>query len=114
MAICENLYPRKIIPYTHVYSVYPYMYTLTLAAMALYRYFSPSDSASLPPPKGFISTTLSPAAIRGANDAVKKVGMLMTEVPTRGAYAKVSSEQQAKIIQCTSLHGNPPAACQFS
>ena len=69
MAIRENLYPRKFIPYTHVYEVYLYTYTLTLAAMALYRYFSPLDSASLPSPKGSVSTTLSPAAIKETNDA---------------------------------------------
>ena len=37
--------------------------------MALYQYFQPSDS--LPDPSGPLSTSISPAAIKDANEAVR-------------------------------------------
>ena len=38
--------------------------------MALYRYFKTADSV-LPAPTGSLSTSISPAAIKDANEAVK-------------------------------------------
>ena len=59
--------PAKIYPlYTHTCTkrtCTSYVYALRWR-LNRYRYFSPSDSASLPSPKGLVSTTLSSAAIR--------------------------------------------------
>ena len=77
--------------------------------MSLHRYFKSVDV--LPSPKGALSTVVSPAAIKAANDELRK---LSTSPSSRGPYAKVSSEQQAKVAQYASMHGNVSAARRFS
>ena len=66
--------------------------------MALYRYFTPSDS--LPDPSGPLSASVSPVVIKVANEAVGSV--------TRGSrrYAKFTLKQQAAIGEYAPLHGN--------
>ena len=77
--------------------------------MSHHRYFKSVDV--LPSPKGALSTVVSPAAIKAANDELRK---LSTSPSSRGPYAKVLSEQQAKVAQYTSMHGNVSAARRFS
>ncbi len=52
--------------------------------MALYRYFKTADSV-LPAPTGSLSTSISPAAIKDANEAVKSA--VTPRSKSRGAYA---------------------------
>ena len=58
-----------------------------------------------------MSTVVSPAVIKAANDELRK---LSTSPSSRGPYAKVSSEQQAKIARYASMQGNVSAARRFS
>ena len=64
------------------------------------------------PLKGPLCTTISPATIWDVNEEVHKVSTSLT--PSREAYVRVASEQQAKIVEYASLHGNAAAVCQFS
>ena len=78
MAIREKLYPQKIIPYTHacVLSVPVYAYAGVAGALSLLFSFGIFSAI----PKKFsihhsqshklVSTTLSPTAIKEANDAI--------------------------------------------
>lgn len=79
--------------------------------MALYRYFKTADSV-LPAPTGSLSTSISPAAIKDANEAVKSA--VTPRSKSRGAYAKHTPEQQAAIGKYASMHGNKAAVRHFS
>ena len=74
--------------------------------MALYRYFKTADSV-LPAPTGSLSTSISPAAIKDANEAVKSA--VTPRSKSRGAYAKHTPEQQAAIGKYASMRGNKAA-----
>ena len=74
--------------------------------MALYRYFKTADSV-LPAPTWSLSTSISPAAIKDANEAVKSA--VTPRSKSRGAYAKHTPEQQAAIGKYASMHGNKAA-----
>ena len=64
--------------------------------MALYRYFnSVSADGVLPCPTGSLASTVSPATIKEANDAVKTV--LSSKTQSRGSYTKYTQEQRAMI-----------------
>ena len=80
--------------------------------MALYRYFKPADDV-LPSPTGHLSSSVSPATIKAANEAVRESG-LATSPATRGTYAKYTPEQQAVIGEYASIHGNLAAVRHFS
>ena len=56
-------------------------------------------------------TVVSPTVIKAANNELRK---LSTSPSSRRPYAKVSSEQQAKIARYASMHGNVSAAHRFS
>ena len=76
--------------------------------MALYQYFQPLDG--LPDPSGPLSASVSPAAIKDANEAVRSA----TRSKPRGKYAKFTPEQQAVIGEYASLDGNQAAIRHFS
>ena len=61
--IHEKLYLRKFIPYTKCTRIH-----IRLCGYGSPSLLSPLDSASLPSPKGLVSTAFSPAAIKEAND----------------------------------------------
>ena len=71
--------------------------------MALYRYFKTADSV-LPAPTGSLSTSISPAVIKDANEAVKSA--VTPRSKSRGAYAKHTPEQQAAIGKYASTYGS--------
>ena len=83
--------------------------------MSLHRYFQRAQG--LPSPKGPLSATVSPAAIKATNQEVSKQ---LQSIPSHGQsrgtymYSKISSEQQAQIANYASLHGNTQAICRFS
>ena len=77
---------------------------------SLHHWLKPVDQ--LPLPKGPLSAVISPAAIENVNKEVCKVDTSSTS--SRGAYAKLSSEQQATIAEYASLHGNDAAVRRFS
>ncbi len=77
--------------------------------MALYRYFQTVDA--LPDASGPLSASLSPAAIKDANEAVRSATRV---TKPRGKYAKLTPEQQAAIGEYASLHGNQAAICHVS
>ena len=58
-------------------------------------------------PTGSLSTSISPAAIKDANEAVKSA--VTPRSKSRGAYAKHTPEQQAAIGKYASMHGNKAA-----
>ena len=64
-------------------------------------------------PNGSLSASVSPAAIKEANEAVKSVTS-EGKSKRRGSYAKFSPEQQAAIGKYASLHGNQAAVRHFS
>ena len=77
--------------------------------MSLYRYLQPLDA--LPDPNGWLSSSVSPSAIKDANEAVRSA--TRTTMP-RGRYAKFTPEQQAAIGEYVSLHGNQAAIRHFT
>ena len=80
--------------------------------MALYCYFKPADDV-LPSTTGFLLSSVSPATIRAANKAVKE-SALTPSSNSRGAYARYTPAQQAKIGEYASIHGNLAAVRHFS
>ena len=68
---------------------------------------------SLPDPNGELSASVSPAAIKDANEAVKSV-TCERKSKRRGSYSKFSPEQQATIGKYASLNGNQAAVRHFS
>ena len=64
------------------------------------------------PPSGALSSAVSPAAIKDANEAVKSA--LTPPSKSRGAYAKYTPEQQATIGKYASLNDNKAAVRHFS
>ena len=73
--------------------------------MALYRYFKKPAVADVPDPfDSLLSRSVSPAAIKDANAAVKKCHQSTGKA--RGAYAKFTPENQADIARYAFLHGN--------
>ena len=79
--------------------------------MALYRYFKLADNV-LPSPIGDDASSVSPATIRAANEAVNESAITPFS-KSRGAYAKYTPLQQAKICDFTSVHGNLAAVRHF-
>ena len=79
--------------------------------MSLYRYFA--KSSKLPDPNGELSASVSPAAIKEANEAVRSV-TCERKSKRRGSYSKFSPEQQAEIGKYASLNGNQAAIRHFS
>ena len=77
---------------------------------SLHRWLKPVHQ--LPLPKGSLSAVISPAAIENMNKEVRKFDTSLTS--SRGAYAKLSSEQQATIAEYAYLHGNAAAVSRFS
>ncbi len=67
----------------------------------MYRYFQTVDA--LPDTSGPLSASLSPAAIKDVNEAVRSATRV---TKPRGKYAKFTPEQQAAIGEYASLHGN--------
>ena len=69
---------------------------------------------------GYIQQSLfsSPKLLLGTihkHDADEEMGKLKTlTISKRGSYAKVMSDQGAKVTQYAFLHGEPAAACYFS
>ena len=79
--------------------------------MSLYRYFA--KSSKLPDPNGELSASVSPAAIKKANEAVRSV-TCERKSKRSGSYSKFSPEQQAEIGKYASLNGNQAAIRHFS
>ncbi len=73
-------------------------------ALYMYRYFQTVDA--LPDTSGPLPASLSPAAIKDANEAVRSATRV---TKPRGKYAKFTPEQQAAIGEYASLHGNQAA-----
>ena len=73
--------------------------------MALYCYFKLADDV-LPSPTRFLSSSVSLATIRAANETVKG-SALTPSSKSRGAYAKYTPAQQAKIC----LDTRHPGSC---
>ena len=63
--------------------------------MALYRYLKPADD-NLPSPTGHLSSSMSPATIKAANEAVRE-SALTPSFKSRGTYVKYTPAQQAII-----------------
>ena len=82
--------------------------------MGLHRYFTPVTS--LPTPSGPLSVSLTPAAIRHANDAVRSVSEPSSSRhgKSRGTYSKISPEKQEVIGRYAAEHGNTAAMRYFS
>ena len=70
------------------------------------RYFQPS----LPSPYGDLAGAVPPAAIKHANEVVRKAQAV--ECNARGQYCKISPEKHAVIAQYVLENGNE-AAAQF-
>ena len=68
--------------------------------MSLYRYFA--KASKLLDPNGELSASISPAAIKEVNEAVKSV-TCERKSKRRGSYSKFSPEQQAAIGKYASL-----------
>ena len=79
--------------------------------MALYRYFATAEDV-FPRPSGTLSSSVSPAAIKQANEAVKSA--LTPASKARGPYTKYTPQQQAMIGEYASLHGNRAAVRHFT
>jgi hypothetical protein len=73
---------------------------------------SPKRS-DLSDPSGSLSASVSPAAIKEANDAARSVTS-EGKSKRRGSYAKFTPEQQAAIEKYFALHGNQAAVRHFS
>ena len=71
--------------------------------MALHRYFVTAEDV-FPKPSGTLSSSISPSAIKSANEAVKSTLTLASKA--REAYTKHTPEQQAMIGEYASLHRN--------
>ena len=82
-----------------------------ISLMALYRYFVAAEDV-LPRPSGTLSSSISPAAIKQANEAVKSA--LTPVSKARGAYSKYTPEQQAMMGEYASLHDNQAAVRHFT
>ena len=81
--------------------------------MSLYSYFAKASKCNdLPDPSGPLSASISLAAIKEANEAVKDVSKCKSK--QRGSYAKFTPEQQAAIGKYASLHGNQAAVRHFT
>ena len=80
--------------------------------MALYRYFAKASNG-LPDPSGPLSSSIGPAAIKEANEAVKSTTS-GNKSKQRGSYAKFTPEQQAAIGKYASLYGNQAVIRHFS
>ena len=80
--------------------------------MALHRYFKSSDNL-LPSPTGHLSSSVNPATIKAANEAVRESALIPT-LKSRGTYAKYIPVQQAMIGEYASMHGNLAAVSHFS
>lgn len=80
--------------------------------MSIYRYFA-KTSSKLPDPNGELSASVSPAAIKEANEAVKSA-ICERKSKWRGSYSKFSPEQQAAIGKYASINGNQAAIRHFS
>ena len=73
--------------------------------MVLYKYFKkPAVADVLDPFDSLLLGSVSPAAIKDVNAAVKKCHQCTGKA--RGAYAKFVPENQADIAKCAFLHGN--------
>ena len=72
-----------------------------------------SKQSNFPNPNGSLSASVSPAAIKEANEAVKSVTNEGMSKP-RGSNTKFSTEQQAAISKYASLHGNQVTIRHFS
>ena len=72
--------------------------------MALYRFFT-KQVPEIPSPYGSLSSSISPAAIKDANTAVKQCADLSSQAAAkpRGTYAKFTPENQAAIAKYTSI-----------
>ena len=68
--------------------------------MALYRFFT-KQVPEVPSPYGSLSSSISPAAIKDANTAVKQCADLSSQAAAkpRGTYAKFTPENQAAIAK---------------
>ncbi len=73
-------------------------------ALYMYRYFQTVDA--LPDTSRPLSASLSPAAIKDPNEAVRSATRV---TKPRGKYAKFTPEQQAAIGEYASLHSNQAA-----
>ena len=80
--------------------------------MALYRYLKPADY-NLPSPTGHLSSSMSPATIKAANEAVRESTLTLT-FKSRGTYPKYTPTQQAMIGEYASMHGNLVAVRHFT
>ena len=78
--------------------------------MSLYIYQG-FEAERTPDPSEPLSVSISPAAIKEANDAVKSVGKSKSE--KRGSYAKFTLDQQAEIGKYALMHGNQAAIRHF-
>ena len=72
--------------------------------MVLYHYFKPADNI-IPSPTVHLSSSISPATIKTASEAVRESALIPTS-KSRGAYAKFTPAQQAKIGKYASMHGD--------
>ena len=70
-----------------------------ISSMALYRYFAAVEDV-LSRPSGTLSSSISPTAIKQANEAVKSALTLVSKA--RGSYSKYTPEQQAMISEYAS------------
>ena len=72
--------------------------------MALYRFFT-KQVPEVPSPYGSLSSSISPAAIKAANTAVKQCADLGSQAAAkpRGTYAKFTPENQAAIAKYASI-----------
>ena len=78
--------------------------------MALHRYFKPSDDLL---PSGHLSSSVSPATIKAANEAVRESALTPTS-KSRGTCAKYTPAQQVMIGEYASMHGNLAAVRHFT
>lgn len=84
---------RSSVPYLDLDCNWENLFRLTL------RYFHPlSESQSLPDPRGPLSTSLSPATIRSANEAVQETIAAVKSSKLRGTYGKVHSTSMHQSI----------------
>ena len=106
-----NLDLRKFLPpFLYILGRNFHEFYVLAMSHSLQWWFKPVDA--MPVPNGPLCDTISPATIRDVNEEVRKASTSST--PSRGAYIKVASEQQAKNAQYASLHGNAAAVRRFS
>ena len=77
----------------------------------LYRYFA-KTSTKLPNPNGDLSASVSPAAIKEANEAVESA-ICERKSKRRVSYSKFSPEQRAEVRKYASINGNQAAIRHF-